>query len=252
MIYLKNAYIKDCDFIKGDPETMRYPFNVAAVRFMEKIVFNKPVTFIIGDNGTGKSTYTESIMLKYEKHVKRGHSMADFSMNDYLPNFMEITENKKPDDCFFFRAETFYNLAAELDKKAFKNEFDYGRAYALENFGGRYLLQQSHGESFINTFLNYNDSNTLYILDEPEAALSPQRQLVLLKRIHELEQNGCQLIICTHSPILISYPGADIYTIERDSVYLTPYKETEIYRFVKFFINNPEELNNELYGDILK
>ena len=123
----------------------------------------------------------------------------------------KLIETQKPEKHFFFRAESFFNHAAELDRQAQLELRKYSRIYAYKAYGGRSLLEQSHGESFLCAFLNYASRNTLFILDEPEAALSPQRQLALLVRIHELVNNGCQLIISTHSPILMAYPNADIH-----------------------------------------
>ena len=114
-----------------------------------------------------------------------------------------------------------------MDRQAQLELRKYSRIYAYKAYGGRSLLEQSHGESFLCAFLNYASRNTLFILDEPEAALSPQRQLALLVRIHELVNNGCQLIISTHSPILMAYPNADIYAIDDTGAHVTPYEETE-------------------------
>ena len=122
------------------------------------------------------------------------------------------------------------------------------KIYAYKAYGGRSLLEQSHGESFLSAFLNYASRNTLFILDEPEAALSPQRQLALLVRIHELVNNGCQLIISTHSPILMAYPDADIYAIDDTGAHITPYEETEHYQLTKYFLTHTEQMMKELLG----
>ena len=122
----------------------------------------------------------------------------------------------------------------------------YGRDYSMARYGGRRLLEQSHGESFLSTFLNYGERNMLYILDEPEAALSPQRQLSLIVRIKELVDQGCQLIISTHSPILMAYPEADIYNIDEDGARLTPFEETEHYQLTKYFLTHTQQMLREL------
>ena len=163
-----------------------------------------------------------------------------------LPEHIKLIETRKPEKHFFFRAESFFNHAAELDRQAQLELRKYSRIYAYKAYGGRSLLEQSHGESFLCAFLNYASRNTLFILDEPEAALSPQRQLALLVRIHELVNNGCQLIISTHSPILMAYPNADIYAIDDTGAHITPYEETEHYQLTKYFLTHTEQMMKEL------
>ena len=165
-----------------------------------------------------------------------------------LPEHIKLIETRKPEKHFFFRAESFFNHAAELDRQAQLELRKYSKIYAYKAYGGRSLLEQSHGESFLSAFLNYASRNTLFILDEPEAALSPQRQLALLVRIHELVNNGCQLIISTHSPILMAYPNADIYAIDDTGAHITPYEETEHYQLTKYFLTHTEQMMKELLG----
>ena len=168
--------------------------------------------------------------------------------DNVLPEHIKLIETRKPEKHFFFRAESFFNHAAELDRQAQLELRKYSKIYAYKAYGGRSLLEQSHGESFLSAFLNYASRNTLFILDEPEAALSPQRQLALLVRIHELVNNGCQLIISTHSPILMAYPNADIYAIDDTGAHITPYEETEHYQLTKYFLTHTEQMMKELLG----
>ena len=232
MIYLKQVKLLDPDLVAGNPEELKYPYKAPAVRFTESFIFRKPVTFLVGENGAGKSTLLEAMMSKYEERDEH----------------IKLIETRKPEKHFFFRAESFFNHAAELDRQAQLELRKYSKIYAYKAYGGRSLLEQSHGESFLSAFLNYASRNTLFILDEPEAALSPQRQLALLVRIHELVNNGCQLIISTHSPILMAYPNADIYAIDDTGAHITPYEETEHYQLTKYFLTHTEQMMKELLG----
>ena len=209
---------------------------------------------IVGRPNAGKSTLLEAMMSKYEERDEEEPGMLYDGTEAYkiyanvLPEHIKLIETQKPEKHFFFRAESFFNHAAELDRQAQLELRKYSRIYAYKAYGGRSLLEQSHGESFLSAFLNYASRNTLFILDEPEAALSPQRQLALLVRIHELVNNGCQLIISTHSPILMAYPNADIYAIDDTGAHVTPYEETEHYQLTKYFLTHTEQMMKELLG----
>lgn len=254
MIYIQQIRLTDPEVVAGPVEELKYPYNAAAVRYMESILFRKPVTFLVGENGIGKSTLLEAVMFKYEERDEKEKGMLNDGWEglkiyaNVLPENIYLEEIAKPDHHFFFRAESFFDFARELDKKSMKEIIRYGRDYTMAPYGGRRLLEQSHGESFLNTFLHFGGTNMLYILDEPEAALSPQRQLALLVRIRELTQQGCQLIISTHSPILMAYPGADIYMIDETGARLTPYQETEHYQLTKYFLTHTDQMLRELFG----
>ena len=236
MIYLKQVKLLDPDLVAGDPEELKYPYKAPAVRFTESFIFRKPVTFLVGENGAGKSTLLEAMMSKYEERDEEEPGMLYDGTEAYkiyanvLPEHIKLIETQKPEK------------QAQLELRK------YSRIYAYKAYGGRSLLEQSHGESFLSAFLNYASRNTLFILDEPEAALSPQRQLALLVRIHELVNNGCQLIISTHSPILMAYPNADIYAIDDTGAHVTPYEETEHYQLTKYFLTHTEQMMKELLG----
>lgn len=256
MIYLKHLRLSNPDFISLELSKPMYPYNSPAIHFIESFEFTTPVTFIIGENGCGKSTLLESLMRLYNNRISDDNTRKYFSEmieeeNNYEVNLLlqnlRLVEAATPHDYFFFRAESFYNYAMQIDRRA-REEFEmYHRTYILNSFGGRELFQQSHGESFLNTFLNYRERNTLFILDEPEGAISPQRQLTLLMRIHELAEQGCQLIIATHSPILIAYPHGTIYQVDETGANVTPYKETELYNYMRTFMNNPELFLREMF-----
>lgn len=247
MIYLEGIEIK---YPSSSPEKLGYPYNSPVIQHAGSIVFNKPVTFLIGENGCGKSTLLETLMHKYNMNIRHQTTKELFAEmimdNDpesgvnLLSSTSRLLERAKPQDYFFFRAESFFNYAHAIRHQVEQEYRKYPKSYILDSFGGVPLLGQSHGESFLSTLLNYREYNTLFILDEPESALSPQRQLTLLARIHELVQQNCQLIIATHSPILIAYPHADIYQIDENGVELTEYTQTELYSFTRSFLNNPE------------
>jgi predicted ATPase len=148
-----------------------------------------------------------------------------------------------PKDGFFLRAESFYNLAANLD------ELDEIRTVSPElrfSYGGKSLHKQSHGESFLVLVLNRFGGKGLYLLDEPEAALSPARQLTLIAQISQLIKNDSQFLIATHSPILMAYPDAEILLLDETGVHSIAYEETEHYQITKEFLNHPERMLREL------
>lgn len=252
MVYLKQIKLINLDEVSGPVEDLKYPYKAAAVRYMDELVFTRPVTFLVGENGIGKSTLLEAVMYKYERRNEDLQGMLNDGdeshkvLANVLPDQIRLVEVRKPDDYFFFRAESFFDHAREIDAQSMRDILKYGRDYSMARYGGRRLLEQSHGESFLSTFLNYGERNMLYILDEPEAALSPQRQLSLLVRIKELVDRGCQLIISTHSPILMAYPEADIYNIDEDGARLTPFEETEHYQLTKYFLTHTQQMLREL------
>ena len=220
-------------------DTNHYPFNLPAVKHLRDFRFNKAVTFLVGENGTGKSTILEAIAVRYGFNAEGGSKNFRFSTEDtHSELYKAITLLRgisRPKDGYFLRAESFYNVATEvdrLDKEVPKP--------LLESYGGKPLHGQSHGESFISLVQNRFFGNGLYILDEPEAALSPLRQMSLLVSIHELVKANSQFIISTHSPILLSYPNADIYELTERDIKVKPYKETEHFILTRQFLNNPE------------
>lgn len=220
---------------------------VENLRKVGEIEFRKPVTFFVGENGTGKSTLLEAIAVAYGFNPEGGSK--NFHFNTF-PSHSGLHENirlargvRRPKDGYFLRAESFYNVATNIE------ELDAAPAFSpslRDSYGGRSLHEQSHGESFMSLLLHRFYGNGLYILDEPEAALSPTRLMALLIRMDELVKCNSQFLIATHSPILTAFPGADIYTITPASVQLTPYKETENYILTKRFLDSPESMLRQL------
>lgn len=225
-----------------DPD--HYPFNIPAVRHLEKmgsLTLEKPVTFFVGENGTGKSTLIEAIAVAMGFNGEGGSRDFFFSTQDThseLCDYLTIGKSVWPKDGFFLRAESFYNTASYLEQNS-----------TMARYGGVSFHEQSHGESFLALAMNRFEGNGLYILDEPESALSPQRLMSLLVVINELVKNNSQFIIATHSPILMAYPDADILEFSEQGIHKVGYRETEHYKITKQFIDMPERMVKYLLSD---
>lgn len=210
--------------------------------------FNQPVTFLVGENGTGKSTLLEAIAVSWGFNPEGGTINFNFATSEThsgLYQHLRLSKDRvKPKDGFFLRAESFYNVASEIERM--DRETMMGPRLA-DSYGGRSLHAQSHGESFMALVLNRFGGRGLYILDEPEAALSPSRQMALLAAIHALVEKDSQFIISTHSPILMAYSKADIYVLDENGITQTPYAETGHYTITRQFLNNPGRMMRYLF-----
>ncbi|WP_048065023.1 AAA family ATPase [Methanosarcina acetivorans] len=224
------------------PSFSEYPFNLPAVKDLQSLSFHPKVTFIIGENGSGKSTILESIAVAYGFNAEGGTKNFNFTSratHSKLSSYIKVVKGtKKPRTGFFLRAESFYNFASNVDD--LDNEASFGPPI-INSYGGRSLHEQSHGESFFAVFLNKFTGEGIYILDEPEAALSPSRQMSMLTRMHDLVKEGSQFIIATHSPIIMAYPQAVIYQI-KEGFEQIGYKETEHYQVTQSFLNNTQKM----------
>lgn len=227
-----------------------YPFNLNIVRHLRSLPLHPHVTFIVGENGTGKSTLLEAIAVSWGFNAEgggRGFHFDTRASHSLLYDYIRLSKGvKRPRDGYFLRAESFFNVATEIEK--LDNDFPkipkIGAAY-----GSRSLHEQSHGESFLSFLMQRFNGNGFYILDEPEAALSPSRQLAVLSRIHDLITEGSQFIIATHSPIIMAYPNSRIYQLTDDGIDVIDYKETEHYVVTKAFLNNPEKMLESLMDE---
>lgn len=218
-----------------------YPFSLPAVRKLRDLRLTSPVTFLVGENGSGKSTLLEAIASSWGFNPEGGSRNMMFATRPSesgLHEYLRLERGlKRPSDGFFLRAESFFNVATEVDN------LDMTSAY-----GGKSLHEQSHGESFLAVFMDRFFGAGLYILDEPEAALSPSRQLSVLTRMHDLVRQQSQFLIATHSPILMGYPGADILLLDEDGIHRVEYEETEHYFITREFLLNRERMLRELFS----
>lgn len=235
-----DAYIRSVSLMEKDyPD--EYPFNLNAVKALSDMALHPKVTFLVGENGSGKSTLLEAIAIAYGFNPEGGTKNFNFSTNDshsILSEFIQLTKGiKLPKNGFFLRAESFYNVASHIDVL----DRDGGEPPIITSYGGISLHKQSHGESFMSLLMHRLTGEGIYILDEPEAALSPIRQLAMLSRMNELISSGAQFIIATHSPILMAYPDALIYNVDNE-LEVSQYEETEHYQVMYEFMTNRERL----------
>ncbi|WP_319381273.1 AAA family ATPase [Thiomicrorhabdus sp.] len=227
-----------------------YPFSIPAIRELVCLEFGREVTIFVGENGSGKSTLLEAIAVGMGFNAEGGSRNFHFdtrSTHSELHRFIRLTKSfKKHRDGFFLRAESFYNVATNID------ELDEAPGFGppiRNSYGGKSLHKQSHGESFLSLLVERFYGRGLYILDEPEAALSPTRQLAVLSRMHQLIKQDSQFILATHSPILLAYPGALIYQIDQSGIYPIRYEDTEHYEVTKAFLNHPQPMLRELFSE---
>lgn len=220
-----------------------YRSSIPALRGVHSIDFKTPVTFFVGENGSGKSTLIEAIAVSAGFNVEGGSKNFQFEtvrrkdVDDDSPRFVHLTRSpRRESDGYFLRAESFFNVATEID-----------RLGVSRGYGGTSLHAQSHGEAFMSLLLNRFLGDGLYILDEPEAALSPSRQLSMLVRIDDLIRAGSQFVIATHSPLLMAYPGASILLLN-DGIREVPYEETEHFTVMRQFFTRREAMFRELFG----
>lgn len=224
-----------------------YPFNLPIVRHLSTLEFSKSVTYIVGENGSGKSTLLEAIANLLGLNAEGGSKNFNFRTNDTHSNLYEELRAIRADvgyrNAFFFRAESFYNVASEVDRIAREDQ------RMLNSYGGISLHKQSHGESFMALFTNRLRNKGLYIFDEPEAALSYMNQLRFLVWMKEAVNAGSQIIISTHSPVILAYPDAEIFVAEDGILKATSYDDCYIYRDMLAFITNKDLVIKKLLSD---
>lgn len=226
--------------IEGDSYLNHLPV-VHYLKQMKELSFSKAVTFLVGENGTGKSTLLEAIAVAYGFNPEGGTRNFHFttsSTHSDLYRHLTLAQSAYPRNGYFLRAESFYNAASYLDE-IYDAEF---REQRNTSYGDRSLHEQSHGESFLSLVRNRFGGNGIYLLDEPEAALSPTRLMTLIAHIHELVRENSQFIIATHSSILMAYPGAEVYQLSEQGICSMDYRDTEHYQLTRCFLENPEKM----------
>ena len=228
--------------IKWDKiERSSYLRKIAAIRELDELSFNTPVTFFVGENGSGKSTLLEAVAVAYGFNPEGGtlnYSFSTYDSHSELHDAMRLVRSfNKAKWGYFLRAESFYNVATA--------EEEYSRIQGIP----QHYHERSHGESFLSVIQKNFDQNGLYILDEPEAALSPQRQLTLMLEISKCVQNDSQFIIVTHSPILLGFPGATILRFDEGAIQPINYEDTQSYQITKMFINDRRQILKHLFEE---
>jgi predicted ATPase len=232
----------------------RYPFSIPAIRELGELAFDAKVTFLVGDNGTGKSTLVEAIAVVAGFNAEGGTKNFAFATRrseSELCQYLRLARSpRRPRDGFFLRAESYFNVATEIERLDADGS-PFAGPRVIGAYGGQSLHEQSHGESFLALVRNRFRGEGFYVLDEPEAALSPNRQLSLLALMYDLvERRRSQFLVATHSPILMAYPGATIYHLgDGGGMRRVAYEETDHYQITKDFLGNRERYFKHLFAE---
>jgi predicted ATPase len=242
--YIRSVQLRDDKIARFDA----YPFSIPSIGDLGTLEIDPKVTLFLGENGSGKSTLIEAIAVALGFNPEGGTKNFRFSTRgseSELWRYLRVVRGiRKPRTGYFFRAESFFNVATEIEHL---DEEGGSGDPIIDAYGGEPLHEKSHGEAFLALVQNRFGPNGLYILDEPEAALSPNRQLALLAVIHDLVQEGCQFLIATHSPILLAYPDALLYELSERGIQRVGYEETEHFRVTRDFLLNRERFFRELF-----
>ena len=237
----KDLFVKGLKIAWENITADSYLRNIRTIAGIDSLTFNSPITFFVGENGSGKSTLLEAMAVAYGFNPEGGtvnYSFSTYDSHSELCDAVTLYKSfKKVYTGYYLRAESFYNVATKEEEYS-KDEKQEWKKLKLH--------KQSHGESFLTIIDKYFTSNGLFFLDEPEAALSPQRQMTLLLKIAESAKNCSQFFIVTHSPVLLTLPGAEIISFDNDHLHKINYEETESYRISEMFINHREQILKRL------
>ena len=235
----KDLFVKELKIDWDAVAPGSYLRNIKTIAGINSLAFHSPITFFVGENGTGKSTLLEAMAVAYGFNPEGGtvnYSFSTYDSHSELWDAVTLSKSFKKVHCgYFLRAESFYNVATKED--------EYGK---MPGGVPLYLHKKSHGESFLTIINEYFKSNGLFFLDEPEAALSPQRQMTLLLKIAESVRDNSQFFIVTHSPVLLTLPGAEILSFDDGRLHKIEYEDTESYRISEMFINHREQVLKRL------
>lgn len=244
----EDRFIRSVSIDWSEIEENSYLREIPALQFEGALDFEKNVTFFVGENGSGKSTLLEAIAVASGFNPEGGtknYSFSTYDSHSELHRAIRMNRGvRKPRGGYFLRAESFYNVASKAEE--YRDGDPMETYYA--RYGGKSLHQQSHGESFLALIQGNFTDRGIYILDEPEAALSPQRQLTLLIELDRIAGEGAQLLIASHSPILLGLPDAQILSFDDGVIHPCDYTDTESYQVMEMFINNREYLLDRLLG----
>jgi predicted ATPase len=244
--FLRGVRVRRDDLPHGEV----YPFSIPAIRELDRLDLGSPVTLLAGENGSGKSTLIEAIAVAIGFNAEGGSKNMSVStrpshsdLNEYI-----VVERgaRRERTGYFLRAESFFNVATHIEAL----DADGGGGPAIiEAYGGTSLHDQSHGESFLSLITHRFGSKGLYLLDEPEAALSMRGCLALMRRMHDLVSEGSQFVIATHSPIILGYPDARIYVLSETGIAESEYEATEQYELTHSFLSDRERFLHYLFSD---
>lgn len=219
-----------------------YPFSLPFISQLRELELHPAVTFFVGENGSGKSTLLEAVAVAWGFNPEGGTRNFRFQTrgsHSLLHEYLRLVKSPyRARDGFFLRAESMFNVASEIEHL---DEEPASGPPVTDSYGGRSLHEQSHGESILSVMMHRFGGHGLYILDEPEAALSPSRQLAMLRRMHDLVEQRSQFLIATHSPMLMAYPNAWIYQISAQGIELVKLEDTEHYVVARRFLNDPHQ-----------
>jgi predicted ATPase len=248
---MADRFVRSVELKREGVESLEvYPFSIPAIRALSELELGAEVTLLAGENGSGKSTLVEALAVALGFNAEGGSrnmSLSTRASHSALHQHLRVVRGtRSPRNGFFLRAESFFNVATHIEQ--LDSEPAGGRPI-IDAYGGTSLHEQSHGESFLSLILNRFGPEGLYILDEPEAALSLRGNLALMRRMHDLVAEGSQFVVATHSPILLGYPGARIYVLTDDGIAESKYEDTEQYELTRSFLDDRERFLHYLFSD---